>query len=151
MSENLLDSNYEEGGVSGSMKSSIQGTAPWMKFLGILFMVIGGLYTIAGFLALLASPLIGLLTLAMCGLYIYMGYLIFKAGSDYSSFVSTNSISSLESSLKNQKTWWMITGILTIVAIVAGIGMFIFGLTMAGSAAGDPEEFRRLMEQMNQN
>ena len=45
MSENLLDEGHNDS-MSMSIKESMKATAPWMKFLGVLFMVIGGIYAI---------------------------------------------------------------------------------------------------------
>ena len=132
MIEDLLDNtqNMESGEITPNMKESMRGTAPWMKFLGVLFMVLGGIYGIFALIALFASPGAGIIALAVTALYIYMGYLMFKSGSDYSSFVNTSNTSTLESSLKNQKNYWMIMGILMIVALVISFGAIIFGVTL---------------------
>ncbi|MEN8929434.1 MAG: DUF5362 family protein [Flavobacteriales bacterium] len=138
MNDNLLDDNHnsDNSGITNNMKASMRATAPWMKFLGILFIVIGGIYSIISILAILGSPLGGLLSLAFSALYIYMGYLIFKSGSDYSSYVGNSNTATLESALKNQKMWWTITGIMTAVVIVITIAALIFGGSMINELGG---------------
>ena len=148
MSEDILDGTQETG-ITESMKASISGTAPWMKFMGVLFMIAGAIYVIVAIIAILASPLVGLITLAFCGLYIYLGYLIFRAGSDYSSYLASNSTHILEAAFANQKTWWKIMGILTIVGIVLGIAAGIFGASVGSQMANDPESMQQLIDQMN--
>lgn len=107
-----------------------------MQFLGILFMILGGLGFIGSIISLFASPLAGLINLIIIGIYFYLGLLLFQSGNSYSSFSKTNSVGDLEASIAKQQKYWMIMGILVIVSIVFVIISLVAGGAMIASLRG---------------
>lgn len=134
--ENDLLDSHDNASLSAMMLGNLKQTAPWKKFIGIIFMILGGLGAIFGLVAVFASPLAGLISLILYGVYFYLGLLLFQIGSGFSSASSND----LESAFAKQKTFWMIFGILMIISIVFVIVALVAGGSMMGSV--NPSAFR---------
>lgn len=101
----------------------------WIKFLGITAIIVGGLY---------ALSIIGII---IAWLPIWIGIILIRVANG-SKEVAEGKIESLGEMLGSLKTFFMLSGILTIISIVFSIIWFmIMGLAMIGGIMGEAGGF----------
>ncbi len=125
----------EDPQITPRMREAMQGASPWMKIIGILFLVIGGLYALSGLLALFASPIAGIVALAVAAVFIFCGINVLKGGNAFGSYAVTGNVAEAEKGMEGLKDFFMIYAIFMITAIVLGIIMYLTVGTM-GSMMG---------------
>lgn len=107
--------------------------AKWMKFFGIINIVLGAFYCLS-----LAGVIVGWLP-------ILLGYWKLKAAENISRFAEASDGQALESSLNYMRLYYYTTGILMIVGISLTVLMilgyiliaFVFGMAIFGAAAAN--------------
>ncbi len=118
-------------------KTALLGARPWMMFLAILgfiYVALNALGVFTGFASgEFGSAIISLIMTAFLG---YFYWLLFRSAQGIKQFGLDGSATTLEDTLKHYKTYWMISGILTIIIIAfAVIGIFA-ALLMGMSGSG---------------
>ena len=126
--EDSIDQDLGNRGLTltDKMKEDLRAASPWMKFVGIFYMIISALGLIGLLIAITQMFHISLvISLIIYGLMLYLGSLVMKMGNQYGNFLDTGTSATLEKAFDAQKRFWMITGILIILGIIAlivGIG-----------------------------
>lgn len=87
------------------LESALRGMKGWLKFLGIL-MIIMGIPS--------ALMLVGIL-------YIWLGIVLYQAGSRAQQFLVSKSSDDLAEFASKLKTYFLVTGILALIGIILGI------------------------------
>jgi hypothetical protein len=95
----------------------------WLKLVGVMS-IIGG--------ALQAITIVGII---IAWLPIWMGILLFQSANAIGQAYETDSKAAMIKSLAKLKTYFIITGVLTLIGIIAVILAFFFGFLGAGLAA----------------
>jgi hypothetical protein len=124
----------QPGGTSPLSAQGLENTrelAKWMKFFGIVNIVIGASYCLT-----LAGAVFGWLPLLM-------GYWKLKASQDILRFAEASDTSALESSINFMRLYYLTIGIMTIISLSLTALMIIgyilmvvvFGMAMFGAAA----------------
>lgn len=132
--ETLDNSTMDGNQVTAKMKKELKETAPWMKFMGILMMIAIGLGILGMLFALIYTfHIIVLISLLVYIGMFYIGLVLFNVGNGYSNYVASGSISALEKAFTEQKKYWMIVGILTIIMILLYVVAIVIGYNMGGS------------------
>ena len=90
-------------------RASARGTKGWLKFLGILSIIYGGLY---------ALSIVGII---VAWVPIWLGIVMTKAGGRAGDYAERGDTESLASYTKQIRTLFAITGIMTLVSIALGI------------------------------
>lgn len=98
-----------ENQVIRAVSSPLAEAAGWMKFLGILS-IIGG-----------ASQMLSLVGILWGWLPLWMGILLFQSASSVESARLTGDYHALASAMSNLKTYFLINGVLTLLAILFSI------------------------------
>jgi len=96
----------------GMLKGILRNTTGWLKFLGIVNIVMGGLAAIT---------IVGLI---FAWLPIWMGVLLYRAGSSATEFVYSDNALHLIESMDKLRTYFVLQGI--IVLIQVGLLLFMF-------------------------
>ena len=96
------------------LKNALSGMSGWLKFLGIVNIIVGILLSLT-----LVGIIGGILT-------IWLGVLLFQAGNRASEYVLTESQESLFQWAEKLKTYFIIMGILTILGVIFMVLAFIF-------------------------
>lgn len=122
-----LDNDLSDSGVSQAAKAAAMSASGWMKFIAIFGFVICGLGVIGGFAMLIASPIIGLIYLAIYGAAIYMCIVLIQGAGKLASVGTMGNMSQLNDFLELNKRYWMIAGIFLIVTIALMIIALIVG------------------------
>jgi hypothetical protein len=102
----------------------LKDTAPWVKFLGIFGIVIAVIYFLGGIVSLVQSPMLGIIFMIFSAFYFFLFNLLNQFGRNISRFIKNKEPLHLEMALRKQQTFWMISGILTIIALVC-IALFM--------------------------
>jgi hypothetical protein len=108
---------------------TLRQTRPWVLFLGILMIIAGALYALAGVAGLFGSMVTnsrqsGFLAGQMVGMvigavvYIAMGGYLVKYGSKIRTLLNLRRPEDLDAALEAQKSYWRLTGIIAIVAMI---------------------------------
>lgn len=92
-------------------------TAGWLKFLGIFFIIYGGL---------IAITIIGIV---IAWLPIWMGILLYSAGKKATDAQYTNNPMHLVEMMKKFRTFFIIQGVLLILGLVGIVLFLIIGVT----------------------
>lgn len=87
------------------LEAALRGMKGWLKFLGIL-MIIMGIPS--------ALMLVGIL-------YIWLGVVLYQAGSRAQQFLVSKSSDDLADFASKLKTFFLVTGILSLIGIIMGI------------------------------
>ena len=117
--------NYE--GLGGEIKAISREMSGWLKLVGIVSIVTGGLA---------ALTLIGIIT---AWLPIWQGVLLLRAGNDLQSGSKDEQYEKVVSALKNLKIYFIIQGVVILIAI--GFGVITFFMV---GVSGIMDAFRGL-------
>ena len=118
--------------LSPSGMSNARQMGKWLKFLGVLSMIGGGVYCLS-----IVGAVVGWLPLLT-------GYWQYKASEGLQRFSESGEVGALETSLDNLRLYYTVIGIMAIVSMGLGalvvlsyIAMFLFmGAAVFGAAAG---------------
>ena len=111
-----------EGGVVQELSIPIYECKGWLKLIGVMSIISGGLS---------ALSIVGIL---WAWLPIWMGVLLFQSASAVEEAYSSGRKDSMTRSLGKLKTYFIITGILTLLGLVGGA--LVIALMIAGVFAG---------------
>lgn len=128
---NTLDERESnEFELSNNARQQIRGTAPWLRFIGGVGIFLSGMLFLVSF-GYLVADISGVIPTSVgdrslffgamifyvlySGLMLFMSLLLFRAGSSYKMFSNTGGVLELEKALRNQRIFWQITGVLTIL------------------------------------
>ncbi len=103
-----------------SLKDTLHGMQPWLRFLGVLNLIMG---------VLEALTVIGL-TVAWVNLW--LGYLLYQAAGKAEEVRVMDPEEALVDFLEKLRRFFMILGLLTVVLLLAGVAFFLFGLFTLG-------------------
>lgn len=116
--------------ITAGIKSDLQATKPWVKFISILLFISIGFMIIAMIGMLVAKPPMpgagaGIAMIGMAVMYGLMGVLYFfparylyRYSSSIGEMLENNSVGSLETAIGHQKSFWKFTGWATLVSCV---------------------------------
>ncbi|MEO0145805.1 MAG: DUF5362 family protein [candidate division WOR-3 bacterium] len=103
------------------LEGALRGMKGWLKFLGILT-IIGGILS--------ALSLIGIL-------YIWLGIVLYQAGSKAQQFLLSKSSDDLADFAGKIRTYFLVTGILALISIILAIvGGCIYAIIIIMAIAG---------------
>lgn len=151
INNDMEESNNTQLTISENSKSYLREIGKWSRFLGILmyvamsFMILGGIaFVIAAFIGgdAMAGAGMGIAPGIMGAMYIILGIIyifpakyLTKAGSSLKAGISINSNEAVEEGIKNTKSYYKFTGIISIVALciaaVAIVTIIIVGIAAA--------------------
>lgn len=105
-----------------TISSGLYAAKGWMKLVGVMSIIYG---------ILVALSIVGII---IAWLPIWMGVLLFQSANLIDQAYSGEDQAALTQSLNRLKTYFTITGILTLIGLVGGAIMFMFGGLAALSA-----------------
>ena len=109
----------------------IKGTNGWLKFIGIVMYIIGGI---------MCLTLVGIV---IAWIYIWMGITLTKAAKKGTEYMQTLSIFSLIEYNRKMKQYFTITGILTIIGLVFMLFYIVVLIILIATVSSMPEYFGR--------
>ena len=112
--------------VQQAVRDNVRGAKGWLKFLGIMS-IIGG----AGY----ALTIVGII---VAWLPIWLGILMFQAGSRAQEFAERGDAGALSAYTAKLKTLFTLMGVLAIISLVLGIVGTIISIAMGIFAGGLP-------------
>lgn len=141
----ILDENIStNSSISPRMRATLAGLAPWLRFIGIVGLVISILalvftliMIVAGSSILAMSQVPGMaalpgffffIYLVIFGFSAYMYYLLFQAGVKLKRFAQVDDQIALEEAFAKQKTFWTIVGVFMIIYLAIIAIAFIFSI-----------------------
>jgi len=141
-----LDNQTSENAITPMSKSHLRSISGWMRFIAIVYIIfsaflilaaVGGIAS-AGMLAgqmsdmmpIEASAIAGgsVAFLILIGISLYLSIQLLQSANGFRSYAETNSVAMLEKGFVKHRTYWLLMGILTVVALILGI---IGGIAMA--------------------
>ena len=105
----------DQAGVIRELSIPLYQCKGWMKLVGVMSILGGALY---------ALTLIGII---IAWLPIWMGVLLFQSASAIELAYQSGDRDTMTRSLAKLKTYFIITGIVTLIGIIVGILAFFFG------------------------
>lgn len=108
--------------LSPKIMDDLKATAPWVRFIGIVGIVIAILYFLFALMANNSIPsdgtggIVGLMVAAVIMFALYL--MLLQYGQNLSKFVATKDIKSLEQAFAKQRTFWLIVGIMMIILLI---------------------------------
>ena len=127
--------------LTDKIKNDLKATKPWVKLIAIFLFVSIGIMFIASAVMVITSlnmpdetsriPLFGTAAvyILMGILYFFPGFYLLKYASSIGTLLKDNSVSSLETAIGYQKSFWKFIGWMTLVSFVItllGIVLAIF-------------------------
>lgn len=107
----------ESGALLDRIKSTAEDMSGWLKFLGVLNIIMG----------------IPSLIVLVGALYIWLGVLLYQAGSA----AESHRTEKLDRMMKKLKTYFIVTGLLAIIGLLCMIGWFaIMGFGIISALSG---------------
>ncbi|MFA5573687.1 MAG: hypothetical protein WC994_01395 [Brumimicrobium sp.] len=128
--ENLDETQFEDKvntHLSTKTKMNLEKSSGWMKTIAILGIVVSSLGLLGGIFVLFMTPMIGILYLAIYGVFIYISLILLRAATNLE-----NTQFNMESFAENHYKFWKTMVLYMIFAI--GIS-FIAGIIMVSSGA----------------
>ena len=147
------------GPVTPGMVAHLRATGPWVRFLSILGFLLSGLIVLASFVIMAMGGTmfglsedapgaaaiglgIGVLYLAMAGLYVAISWFLHRYASSISAMKHAADLPTftwaMESALHHQRRFWKLVGIVMIVSFVAYFAIIAIAMVVAviGGVAG---------------
>ena len=147
----VADVNRPSGNITDAMMESLRGTKPWTMLIAVVLfitagflllgtfgVVIGGMVmsTMGGEAAPNSMPLvflgIGIVYLMLTVIYFMLGLYLVKFSTAIGRLLTSGQPAEMASALEQQRKFWKVAGIMTIVGIVLMIVWFIVLLLMPG-------------------
>lgn len=116
--------------VSKNIKNSLLTACTWAKVLSIIQIVFIGLALIMGVIALIASPIIGLLTLAIYGFMMYTAVTLLQFGQKAMNGLNSTNQREFENGIEKLGLWFKMVGVITIVVIA----LYIVSIIIIGTS-----------------
>lgn len=113
------------------VRENILGMKGWLKFLGILMIISG---------ALQALSLVGIV---IAWLPIWLGVILTQAGSRAQEYVSSGDTQALVQFTGKLRTYFVVTGVLTIISLCLAVVGGIIALALGLFAGGLPQLLRQ--------
>jgi len=140
-----LDSYTDSNSISTLSKSYIEDIGRWMRFAAIAYFIFLSFGTLAAIATLLASGsfaeelaptgvspstlMIGSIAmLAFLAFLFYTAWIMLKAANGFRAYAATSDPTMLEQGFVNNKTYWLIMGVVSIIVLVF---LIIGGFAMA--------------------
>lgn len=117
-----------------AQNNTIEGLASRMKIIGVLYLVVGGVLTLAGIWTLTQSLIQGLVSLVQVVFFGFMGYWTVQAAASFKLIVQTrgNDISYLMTALEDlRKIYNLQVWLLLVVLALLAIGVLLAVFMMA--------------------
>lgn len=128
--DNNSFSNETNLSVSKNIKNSLLTACTWAKVLSIIQIVFIGLALIMGVIALIASPIIGLLTLAIYGFMMYTAVTLLQFGQKAMNGLNSTNQREFENGIEKLGLWFKMVGVITIVVIA----LYIVSIIIIGTS-----------------
>ncbi len=125
--ETLLDSNEQQGEglkVTKYVINDLKTAAQWGNFLAIIQIIFIGLAMLMSLIALLASPIAGIIGLGIYGFMLYTAITLLQFGSRIKESLNSSKQTVFEQGIEKLGLWFKMIGISTIVIIALYIVMF---------------------------
>jgi len=119
----------EAGIVTAEVLRSMRETRPWVKFLGIMGFIGSGLMVLGGLGMMTTVGWMGFIYLLMATLYFFPALHLHRYARSIAILVANPMTVTLEDALRHQKSFWRLTGIMTLCVLV------LYGLAIAGGIA----------------
>lgn len=118
----------------------LKQTYPWIRFLGVMGIIAGVMYMLMAFFAgsmftmagsQVNSPFAGFgavigIFYFVIGVFIaYIGYLLFGYGTKLKTGITINDAGQIERAFKDQKNYYLITGVLALIGLGFGVLGFL--------------------------
>lgn len=122
------------------IENSLAGTRPWLRFMAVLifisvgFTIIGGL--VAAFTGEPAAFFFTLFYLAFGIAYLYLGRFLWNQAVAIDQFLRSKRSSDLALAMENQRKFWKMAGILTIIGIVLAVLYLVVIVVFLAAAFG---------------
>lgn len=119
----------EAGLVTAEVLRSMRETRPWVRFLAVMGFIGSGLAVLGGLGMMTTVGWMGLIYLLMAALYFFPSLYLHRYAGSISALVANPMTVTLEDALRHQKSFWRLTGIMTLCFLV------LYGLAIAGGIA----------------
>ncbi len=138
---NVADVNRATGNISDAMIESLRGTKPWTTFMAIMLFIITA-FTLLGTIGMIIGGLamtmmgadkvsdgassvflvIGVVYLLLTVIYFLLGFYLIKFSTAIGRLLMSGQSAEMANALEQQRKFWKLTGIMTIVGIVLMFG-----------------------------
>jgi hypothetical protein len=123
-------------------------TRNWLKFIGVFYIIIGALYILLALIGLFVSYsnssyrnpsasfslILGVVLLAgFCAVLIWMGVVLFRAGSRVNNARVYGQKAAMIETLGNLRTFFVILGVMVIVSLGVAALYICFGIALVGA------------------
>lgn len=130
------------------VRTALAETRPWVMFLSILGLVLNGFGALGllGFLALVAfaaglgATMLGLSLLVFPALNLVAAYYLLNYGLRLGGFLRSGDAGQYEEAMIAQKSFWKLTGIVTLVILVLYLVIFVMATVLGGFPAMMPQQ-----------
>jgi hypothetical protein len=119
----MLDETNLQTGIIREISFPLYNCKGWMKFLGVMSIIGGALQVLTIFGVIIAW------------LPIWTGILLFQSANAIQQAHETDSKDDMKRSLSKLRTYFIITGVLTLIGIIVFVLMLCFGVLSIGFAA----------------
>ncbi len=139
-----LDIETHENYITSTSKNYLRSTGNWMRFIAIVYLIFAGLMALWAVgmiigantlteqmpIPIPSSAILGgsVAFLIFVGLFFYVSLKLLQAGEGFRNYAESNSVAALENGFVQNKSYWFIMGVITIVGIVL---MLVFGIAIA--------------------
>jgi magnesium-transporting ATPase (P-type) len=142
---NLLDDHHSKtgnAGITGDMMETLGKTAGWLRYLGIMGMVVCTLVTLIVFISLFTLSGISdtgrypqgsvLMMLFLTLLFFigagFMSLLVYRYGNNLKKYSTLREYQYFDEAVENNKTLWTVLGFITLISLF----LIFLGLLMVG-------------------
>lgn len=119
----------------------LRQTRPWVRFLGIVAMVVAGLMVLGGMFLLVTTVMVGqqgttwlgimgAVYMLMALLYIYPALCLLRYAASITAAERSGHLVHVAVALEKQKSFWRFAGILTAVILIIYLGLTVLSLVM---------------------
>jgi len=128
--------------IPPSIPRALGETRPWVFLVSILMFLNGGGMVLVGAIFLAISAISGsllgmfpaMIVMGIAAAYLYPGYHLYTYAQQIRAYVRGGDVRDLEKAVVAQKSFWKLVGILTLVAMAAGIVLPPLMMAIIGAA-----------------
>lgn len=120
--------------INSNTKENMLTMSKWMQFMAVVFYVLGGLYVVS---------CIGLI---VCWVPILMGLWLWQSAQEFQKLVQDGQEHSFDTAIEKLKTYFMFTGIVTIVIIVLYVLIIIGYIIFFAALLQNVDNFQGLFD-----
>lgn len=137
----VADVNRATGTINAAMIESLRGTKPWTMFIAVMLLIVAA-FTLLGTLGMIIGGLamtamggdkvpdgmnsvflvIGVVYLFLTVIYFLLGFYLIKFSTAIGRLLLSGQAAEMANALEQQRKFWKLTGIMTIVGIVLMFG-----------------------------